>query len=278
MRRGMFFSLSKILWAIFNPGAVLVIVIGLGTAALLTPWRALRRIGRGLLVAGASALVAIAVLPVGYWLLAPLEARFAPPDTLPEQVSGVIVLGGAIDLKTSVGRGRAQLNEHAERMIAFADLARRYPRARLVFTGGSGLLEEQTDRESDFVPEILRAMGVDPARVMLEREARNTRENAARAKAMLAPAPGEIWILITSAAHMPRAVGVFRALGWPVLPYPVDYVTTPSGGGPGFELTRSLRAVSLGVHEWLGLFAYRLAGYTDEVVPGPQTPDGQGRG
>lgn len=68
-------------------------------------------------------------------------------------------------------------------------------------------------------------MGLDQNRITYEPEARNTFENAALTYRKLQPGPNEVWLLVTSAQHMPRAVGVFRKIGWALIPYPVDYQT-----------------------------------------------------
>lgn len=266
----MWFVLSKWFWALFNPGAVLAAGLGLGLLASWAPWRRPRRLGRGLLAVSVLAVVAVAVLPMDTWLLAPLERRFQLPDPMPRAVDGIVLLGGSIDLKTSVARGAPELNRHGDRLLAFAALARAYPRARLVFTGGSGLRSERRYAEADFVPAALAAMGVDTSRVIFERESRTTRENAVRAKALVAPRQGETWLLVTSAFHMPRALGAFRRVGWRALPYPVDYMTSGrTSTAVGFEFTSSLSRLTLALHEWIGLIGYRVLGWTDRLYPRP---------
>ncbi len=216
-------------------------------------------------------MLAVAILPMGSWVTVPLEERFPAPSVLPERVAGIIALGGALHLRRSADRGTAQLGEYAERMIAFADLARRFPDARLIFTGGSGSPRDQDIRESDFVPEIMADLGIDPGRVLLERDSRNTHENAVYSKRLAGAPPGGVWLLVTSAFHMPRAMGVFRAAGWNVAPYPVDYQTSgPGRGRLGFSLAGGLHRLGLGLHEWAGLAAYRVMGWTATLYPAPK--------
>ena len=264
------FDISKIFWALAAPGTLIALGLLVGGAAVLTPWRRVRRAGRGLLGFAIALVVAISVLPLGTWLLVPLEERFPAPKILPAKLDGIVVLGGAISLGVSADRGSAQLNQHGERMISFADLARRYSDARLIFTGGSGSRGDQENRESDFAPALFEKLGIERDRIMFERNSRNTHENAVFTKAAARPRDGEVWVLVTSALHMPRTMGVFRRIGWSMLPYPVDYLT---GGhlkfDMGFEFLRSLDLVSLGVHEWIGLAAYRLLGWSDRFFPGP---------
>jgi uncharacterized SAM-binding protein YcdF (DUF218 family) len=266
----MLFGLSKVFWVLCNPGALLVIGAALGGLARFAPWRRVRRLGSALVGLTIVAMVAVAVLPLGAWLILPLEERFPRPEALPAQVDGIVVLGGAIDPARSAARDEPELNEHAERMIAFAALARRYPEARLIFTGGSGRLTDQTNREADYAVQVMADLGIAPDRVMYERESRNTAENARFALKMAKPRPGERWLLVTSAFHMPRAVGAFRFAGWPVTPYPVDYCTEgPGEAGLGFDLPGDLALLTLALHEWIGLAAYRTLGWTGSLFPGP---------
>ena len=84
------------------------------------------------------------------------------------------------------------------------------------------------------------------------------------------PQPGETWLLVTSGWHMPRSVGIFRRQGWNVIPYPVDYLTDGRKVAikdPDFD--DGLGLLNLGLHEWIGLVAYRLLDYTTGVLPGP---------
>lgn len=264
----MIFALSKVFWAIANPGNLLILGLLGGAAGAVSPWPRLRKLARGVLGVLLAAMLAIAVLPVGDWLISPLERRFPPLRELPGQVDGVIVLGGMINLEISAAHGRPELDRAADRLTAFVALARKYPEAKLVFTGGSGSLADSEHREADFAQDALRDLGVELARVLFERDSRNTHENALFTYARVAPGPEEFWLLITSASHMPRAVGVFRRVGWQVTPYPVDYYT--DGGSLRFDFQWGLEVFSTALREWIGLTAYRLLGWTDRLFPAPR--------
>lgn len=226
------------------------------------------RPARRLLALVLVALGVLAAAPWGAWLLEPLENRFAPPPTLPERVDGIVVLGGAIEPVQTAARGQIALNGSAERLVAMVQLARRYPDARLVYTGGSGSVGRQDLKEAPLARQLLDSLGVDTGRVMFEDQSRNTWENAVKSRVVAQPAPGQTWLLVTSALHMPRAVGAFRAAGWSVLPYPVDYITAGSGGGIGFNLGGGASTLRQGLHEWAGLVYYRLRGWSDSWYPG----------
>ena len=180
-----------------------------------------------------------------------------------------------MNLRRAVDRGGTPLGSYAERVTVFVELAKRYPDAKLVFTGGSGLLLDQIHREADYTAVLLENLGVPPSRVMYERESRNTYENARNTVVLAQPQPGEVWLLVTSAFHMPRAVGAFRHAGWPVTAYPVNYITGPSDSWrPGFNFASGLGQTSAAVREWTGLLIYRWTGRTDALFPGPIPPAG----
>lgn len=241
----------------------LVLLALLASAVLLGCGRVLW--GRRLVQAVVVFLVLVAVLPWSDWLLVPLENRM-PQLALPAQVDGIVVLGGAIDPVLSAERRQPALNDAAERMTAMVQLGRLYPQARLIYSGGSGSVTRQDVKEAPVARELLESMGFDCSRAVFEDQSRNTRENAVLSYDIAHPQPGQTWLLVTSAAHMPRSLGAFRAAGWRILPYPVDYTTGASsswGGGIG----RGLSGLSRGLHEWGGLLYYRLRGWTDSLYP-----------
>jgi uncharacterized SAM-binding protein YcdF (DUF218 family) len=264
----MSFLLSKLLWPLVTPGNALLLLLAIGAGLLFTRWR---RAGRRLVLAVTIGLAAVAVLPVGDWIVAPLENRF-PRPVPPAHVDGVVVLGGAVESERFVERGEIGLNAAAERFTALIELARRYPQARLVYTAGDPSLRgvAPNPREAVAARRLYASLGFEAARIAFEDEARNTFENAVDAKALARPEPGETWLLVTSAWHMPRAIGVFRRQGWPVVAWPVDYTTTGRlWPGKGIELAGELAMIDRGAREWAGLVAYRLLGYTDALFPGP---------
>lgn len=263
----MSFLFGKIAWWLIRPGNFLLLLLALG---LLLRGLGHRATGRLCTTVAIVSFFAIAVLPIGPWFLSPLEARF-PQPTLPQSVDGIIVLGGAIDPVRSEDRQQLVTNGSVERLLAFADLARRYPNAKLIFTGGTGSVVDSKSREADWLIRLLPILGPAESRVMLERELRNTFENAAYSKALAKPAPGEAWVLITSAVHMPRSVGVFRAQAWPVIAYPVDYQTLarPIAGGFEFDFLHGLSAMDAVAYEWIGLIYYYARGWSDALYPKP---------
>jgi uncharacterized SAM-binding protein YcdF (DUF218 family) len=255
----MFFVLSKTVGFIAVPSN-LIVMIGLAGIALL-PTR-FARAGRRLVVASVIFIVAIWALPIGNALSLPLEERFPPWDPAQGTPAGVIVIGGVINPWRSAARGQVSLDEAAERLTSAVELARQYPTARIVFAGRS---------EAHFAVRFFENLGVPPNRITAETQSRNTAENAVFTKRLIAPKPGERWLLVTSAMHMPRAIGAFHQAGFPVEAYPVDYQTA------GWEdlwvfsgsLDSSIGKTDAAVHEWLGLFVYWVAGRIPVLFPGP---------
>jgi uncharacterized SAM-binding protein YcdF (DUF218 family) len=257
------FALSKILGFLLQPDTLLVLLVLVG---LLLARSRHSRAGWRLATTGALLMFAIAVLPMDRWFLAPLEDRFPSPHGMPAQVDGIIVLGGAISPDRTERYGIPSLNEDAERMTMFVKLARLYPTAKLVFTGGSGSIRPDRPKETETAKMLFDDLGLDTTKIIFERESRNTFENAIFSKRLVDPKPGETWLLITSAAHMPRSVGIFRRAGWPVVPWPVAYKTDPEYT-VGF--LSHLEDLNRATYEWLGLAAYRLLGRTDTLFPAP---------
>jgi uncharacterized SAM-binding protein YcdF (DUF218 family) len=262
------FIISKVLWLLLAPSVLLLVLAWLGV--LLVVWHR-RRAGLACLIVALGALALIALLPIGDAMLAPLENRFPEVTALPADVTGIIVLGGAVETDLSAARGMPSLNADAERMTSLVYLARHYPKARLAFTGGNGELIHAPMPEAAVARALWTQLGVDQSRIVYESRSRTTYENAVLLKALLKPQPGEVWLLVTSAWHMPRAVGLFRHAGWTVLPYPVGYKTAPTlmtdirGGLP-----ERLSMVDRATHEWVGLVAYWLLGRTSALFPAPQ--------
>ena len=264
----MFFLASKLLWIIVAPANLLAGVAGLG---LLLVFLGRSRPGLRLVTGAVLALVLLGFLPVGTLMLRPLEDRFPQASLKDLQPDGIVVLGGAIDQVIGAARGQVTISESATRITAAAELARRFPKARLVYTGGSAALVSEIGGEAEDARRLWVSLGIDPARITIEDQSRNTDENARFVRDLLRPASGQTWILVTSAYHMPRSVGLFRAAGFPVVPDPVDYRTTGTWRDalPNLQLSFGLARLDFVTREWIGLLAYRLSGKIADVFPAP---------
>lgn len=217
----MFYYVSKVAWAIFNPVSLYSLLVLAVCFLSFTSMRRLRNALAGTIIAVSAVLV---VVPVGSLISWQIETRFPQIEELPDHVDGIIVLGGAIDPEATRSRNQYSVNNSFDRVITFAEVAQRYPAARLVYTGGSHAWNPEVGK-ADVVEPLLQRMGVRLDRLYLEAKSRNTHENAVFSFEAIKPAPDETWVLVTSGYHMPRAIGSFRHAGWPetIIAYPVDF-------------------------------------------------------
>jgi uncharacterized SAM-binding protein YcdF (DUF218 family) len=266
----LFFILSKTVGVLLLPTNFLIV---LGLAGALVSMTRFARAGRRLMIAAILLLALAAFSPLGKLLLYPLENRFpAWSAAQGVQPDGIVVLGGSIDADLSAAHGTPVIDTSPDRIVAAAALARKYPNARILFAGGSSSLIANEAREADYAAAVFESLGVDKSRLILDRASRNTYENALFSKELAAPKPGEHWLLVTSAFHMPRSIGLFRKAGFDVEPYPVDWRVGRGGDAfLGFTQfsTDGLIRTDAAVREWLGLVVYWFAGRTSALFPGP---------
>ena len=257
----LFFIASKLIWGLIGPESWLFIGLVLAALGLLLGRRRLAGWSLGLTLGFA---LSVAILPVGDMAMRPLEERYPIPD-LPETVTGIIVLGGAEDGIWTVQGPQVRFNEAAERFTEGVRLAKLYPEARLLFTGGSGSISNteaiRVPPERTTASVFFLEQGIPPAQLVIESASRNTAENARLSYEMMQPQPGETWILVTSAFHMERSVRTFRAAGWTeILPWPVDFRVRPFRWGVGWDFAYNLRQLNVAAKEYVGLLAYSLTG------------------
>jgi uncharacterized SAM-binding protein YcdF (DUF218 family) len=265
----MAFLLGKLAFVVLHPSNLLLLLALAGVLGLA--WG--RSWGRRLVTASVAAMALCTLLPVGRWVTTPLEDRFPRPPGYPERVDGVVVLGGGVDGVLTQARGVPSFRESMERFAAIPELARRYPEAKILFTGGlSWSAGAEAYTEAEVIRRFLLQQGLPEDRVLLEDRAESTRQNALLSLPLARPEPGERWLLVTSAMHMPRSIGVFRGAGWPELePWPVDYRTTGGLELPSEPVMAGrLDELDEAAYEWYGLAYYRLLGYTGSLLPAPR--------
>lgn len=265
------YVVSKILALLIQPSSIALIALGVGL--WLTRRQKISQTGRASVLAGFFVLLVCGFVPVGNWLVIPLEQRFAhlaPPEPGLD-IAGIIMLGGFEDGWISSGRPGLAVNEAAERLTESVRLAHRFPNSKVVFSGGVGLIFQKGMDATGPVSAYLRDVGIGAERIAFEGKSRNTRENALYSAELLKPRPGGRWVLVTSASHMARAAGAFRKQGFEIIPYPVDYRTR--GPDDAFRLFDSMpggfQRLDMGVKEWASLAYYWLMGWTDTLFPGP---------
>ena len=265
----MFFIASKVVFFCIQPSTLAVLALAAGFFCLQ-----FRRpkLGAIFLSAGFGIIVLFGFLPGGNILVLPLEQRFATrvPDVPQEKIAGIILLGGFEDGAITDSRGGLALNESAERLTETVRLARALPDAKVIFTGGSGSLFGGEGIGSE-IGKFFVDSGIEPSRIVIENLSRNTYENAMFTKPLVNPNPQDKWLLVTSAYHMPRSVGVFRKAGFDVVPYPVDFRTRGRRDAvrPLDSISSGLARTDLAAKEWIGLFAYWMSGRSTSLFPGP---------
>ncbi len=265
----MFFYLSKIFWFFIQPINLTIFLLLAGFLLVALRWR---RLGRTALLLAALTLVLSTWTSIGALLLNPLEERFQRPAALPERIDGIVVLGGGFEGAINLARGGYETGGGGDRFIEAAALALRYPDARVLISGGIGTVLLQGEGDAATAVRFFMAFGISRDRLIIENESRNTAENAAFSKQLANPQPGQNWLLITSAFHMPRSIGLFRKVGFPVVAWPVDYRTT---GAEGLGIFRdnpidALDTTTTAVREWIGLTGYWLSGRIDSLLPAPE--------
>ena len=267
----MVYYLSKIFWVFAQPSSLLAALLAVSLVLLV---RGRYLAGRRLLGFSLASYLVLGISPLAHLLTLPLENRFARPDktALSSGVDAIVVLGGGVDTTVSKARGVATLNESGERVVEGLMLAKAYPDARLVISGASANLFYSGVSDGAAIGEIFASLLENPKRVIIEDRSLNTWQNARFTRQILKPKPGgDRVVLVTSAFHMPRAVGCFRKAGMNVVAWPVDYRTRGSSDIWRFfdKPSEGLRRADLIFREWIGLAAYRVTGRTDALFPAP---------
>lgn len=259
----MYFIVSKSLGWLLVPSNLLLLG---GVAGFALTFSRFANAGRRLMQSVFILVILCGVSPIGKWLLTPLESRFPAWRATPEEPTGVIVLGGDINLDVAAARGVVSpANPH--RIVMAATLLHRYPQLRALYSGGNPSFWKSNAREADFAVELLGQLGIPRSRIEVERSSRNTAENARFSRELISPNPTERWLLVTSAFHMPRAVGIFCKAGFMVEPVPSGWQTDGRLTLEVQDPVAGLATMDIAVHEWLALLIARLTGKTDSIFP-----------
>ena len=236
----------------------------------ITLWTKFASIGRVLLTVTFVTAFITTLSPLGEFVFWKLENRFPQSKVLPSRIDGIIIAGGVLDPILSYRRQQPSFGGSVERIIEAARIGTNHPNAKIIFSGGSGNLFRQEKKEAHFVLPFLNQLGISSERVFLEDKARNTVENATLTHKLVSPKENEVWLLVTSAFHMPRAMGTYRKAGWKIRAYPVDFITSPNfEWNVSLNIGAGLNKFSGALKECLGLLFYWLTGKTDSVFPSP---------
>ena len=253
----------KFLWGLLiNLDLLLQGAMLLGLILWMTRWR---KVGQRLIVIGLVPFLIISLTPFSRWMLGDLETHISSQKDIPSNAKGLILLGGPISLAETAERGAAVYNKTVGRVSDFIMLAHRYPKLPIIVTG--------TSLEAKHIAHLLTQSGIDSKRLILENASRNTRDNAYKSYDLVHPGSSDLWVLVTSAHHMPRAVGLFEGAGWNVFPYPVDYQTSTHKSWAswlyGLDRLNTL-AFSTLMLQWAGMINQYLEGDSKYILP-PQS-------
>lgn len=262
------FVVSKVFWNLVQP---LSLVFLFGCLALVLIWMRWLRVAAAALSLSLIVLFLTLYTTLGSLLLQTLEARFPRPAADPQELACMVVLGGAFETEVTTARGGMDLNQAADRFVEALRLAIRYPQAKILVSGGDGSLSGAYEGDAAASIRYFEAFGISRDRLIAETTSRNTDENAQNSREFLASSGLGPCLLITSAFHMPRSVGLFRKAGVEMTPWPVDYRTA---GNVTFALdftqpSLNAQQMSTAAREWVGLLAYRALGRMDDVFPAP---------
>ena len=262
---GMFFAISKLLALLVEPLAWPYLLL---LCAVILRWRRRRRMMRVCIGAALLLPLLYGFLPLSTAPLRYLEDRHTIPSLSGAPVDGVIVLGGHTawgDISES--RDQPQQTRAADRLTKGLMLHRTNPGSTLLFSGFDGRLTPSGWSEAETIRRLIAELGIADDGIIYENTSRNTYENAVNSLTVAVPQPGSRWLLVTSAAHMPRAVGSFAAAGWDsIMPYPVDFQTGTRSTAL-FDMEMGTASVRTWVHEYVGLAAYGMTGRSTTLFP-----------
>jgi uncharacterized SAM-binding protein YcdF (DUF218 family) len=256
----MFFILSKTLPVVIDPVFILFcLFVGMGLRCKMS--------GRGrLLFLLAMALFYGASAPV---VSGPLFTRLEGQRTVTQEKArhfdAAVVLTGMVALKLTQENSE-EFESGVDRILKGMDMVRQSQADYLVISGGSGELIESGLSEAKILKDFAIRFGVPEEKVFIEATSRNTRENALMTKVLLETYNLKKAALITSAFHMPRAMGCFRAVGLFPEPIPVDYRVPPADKNDFRRYLPSAGSLELFgslLHELSGIITYGLLGYAD---------------
>lgn len=262
----MFFYLSKLFWFLIQPDNLIAMSLA---GAVIFAWLGWRKTGFVLTGTSAVMYLVFVTFAAGQYLIAPLENRFPANPDLSTPPDGIILLSGPIDSRLTEARGQVSFQEGAERYIEFIGLLNRYPDAVGIVSGGNPSVINKGQGQAELAKLIFRGLGFDSSRIIFETNSRNTFENAVNTRELIKPETDEKWVVVTSAYHMPRAIGTFRHIGWEVMPYPVDYRSEGEKSNRFFTMGggEALSVANLAIKEWIGLIAYYISGRSTKLFP-----------
>lgn len=263
----MFVYLSKILPQFVYPFGLTFILLVLALIFHRRPrWQ------NGLIIAVLVIIFITGNTWVANGLMRSLEWQYLPLQNIP-QAEVIVVLGGGTDAP-QFPRSTVELNGAADRIFYAANLYHQDKAEHILLSGGSiTWLDSRISTSAEEMASVISLLGVPDDAIWLQTESRNTHEDALYSDQILKTKGVKRIILITSAAHMPRSVALFKHLGLEVIPAPTDYAITQAGWDnltqPNiavqflnlFPNINNMGVTTSVVKEYLGMLVYRLQGW-----------------
>ena len=260
----MSFYLSKILWLIVNPFNIFIFIT---LFTMFLYFINFRRLSLIIYLINFIFIALISFLPIGSYLTYIIEKEFHTNTKFPQLVDGILILGGATNPLLFKEFDQISLNGSAERLVESVMIIRKFEKAKVIFSGGSGIVNRSDLGHSQVAKLFYKNIGVDINKIFFEDKSRNTHENIIYSKKIAKPKKNENWLLITSAFHMKRALLIAEKNNWKLIPYAVDFKNVKEFKLiPNLNLLSNLNSFQRGLHEWLGLVSYYLMGRTDEFL------------
>ena len=260
----MSFYLSKILWLIVNPFNIFIFIT---LFTMFLYFINFRRLSLIIYLINFIFIALISFLPIGSYLTYIIEKEFHTNTKFPDQVDGILILGGATNPLLFKEFDQISLNGSAERLVESVMIIRKFEKAKVIFSGGSGIVNRSDLGHSQVAKLFYKKIGVDINKIFFEDKSRNTHENIIYSKKIAKPKKNENWLLITSAFHMKRALLIAEKNNWKFIPYAVDFKNIKEFKlTPNLNLLSNLNSFQSGLHEWLGLVSYYLMGRTEKFL------------
>ncbi len=258
------YFLSKFIWFILSPLNLLVLLL---LISFFSNKLNLKVFSKFTLIFSLLFFIIIGFFPIGQLLLFKLENKYQSISKLPENIDGLIILGGPSSAGLTAIYDQVNFNDGGERLTEAVLVIKKNKPKKIIFSGGSS--KQNFKSSHAFVAKkFFSEMGIDTKDIYFEYHSRNTYENILYSKKIINPKKYEQWIIITSAFHMLRAIKVADKLEWNLTPYPVDYRTTKNFAGFNFSfnLLANINNFDLAFHEYVGLFSYYFLGRTNEIL------------
>jgi uncharacterized SAM-binding protein YcdF (DUF218 family) len=259
----MSFYLSKIIWFLFNPFNLILILLFFGLLLNLIPLKLFSKI---CYLFSFLLFFITGILPIGSFLNYNLEKDFFYTASYPEHIDGILILGGATNPFLSNEHNQINFNDSSERLIESIFLIKRFPDAKVIFSGGSGSISEPNLTHAFVAKKFFQNMDIDHKKIIYEDKSRNTYENILFSKRIARPHSAEKWLLVTSAFHLKRSLAISEKLKWTFIPFATDFNKSKKFKWRlSINFLSNINEFNKASHEWMGLISYYLMGRSSSI-------------